>query len=53
MEEERQLGKNIINKFIGEKFSDSIEKNLYEYSKQSKTVYMDKLKYLFEIVNPK
>ena len=53
MEEERQLGKNIINKFIGEKFSDSIEKNLYEYSKQSKTVYMDKLKYIFEIVNPK
>ena len=36
MEEERQLGKKIINNFIGEKFSDSIEKNLYEYSKQSK-----------------
>ena len=24
MEEERKLGKNIINKFIGEKFSDSL-----------------------------
>ena len=33
MEEERKLGINIINKFIGDKFSDSIEKNLYEYSK--------------------
>tara|TARA_B110000114_G_scaffold182852_1_gene222936 strand:+ start:489 stop:953 length:465 start_codon:yes stop_codon:yes gene_type:complete len=52
MEEERKVGKNIINKFIGEKFSDSIEKNLYEFSKQSKTIYMDKLKYIFEIVNP-
>jgi len=53
MEEERKLGKNIIKKFIGEKFSDSIEQNLYEYSQKSKSVYMDKLKYIFEIINPK
>lgn len=53
MEEERKLGKNIIKNFIGEKFSDSIEQNLYEYSQKSKSVYMDKLKYIFEIINPK
>ena len=47
MEEERKLGKNIIKKFIGEKFSDSIEQNLYEYSQKSKSVYMDKLKRIY------
>ena len=53
MEEERKLGKNILKKYIDKKCADSIEKNLYNYSKQSKTVYMDKLKYIFEIINPK
>lgn len=53
MEEERQLGKKIIKDFIGEKYSDSIEKILYEYSKDCKSNYMIKLKYIFQIINPK
>ena len=53
MDEERKLAKKMIGDFIGKKFSDSIEKNLYEYSKESKPSYMIKLKYIFEIINPK
>ena len=53
MDEERKLGKKMISDFIGQKFSDSIEQNLYEYSKESKLSYMMKLKYIFEIINPK
>ena len=53
MEQERQLAKNIIKDFIGLTFVESIEKNLFEYSKESKNIYMNKLKYIFEIINPK
>ena len=53
MEQERQLAKNIITDFIGLTFVESIEKNLFEYSKESKNIYMNKLKYIFEIINPK
>jgi DNA-directed RNA polymerase subunit M/transcription elongation factor TFIIS len=53
MEQERQLAKNIIKDFIGPTFVESIEKNLFEFSKESKNIYMNKLKYIFEIINPK
>jgi len=53
MEEERKIGKKMISDFIGSKFSDSIEQNLYEYSKESKLSYMLRLKYIFEIIKPK
>ena len=53
MEQERQLAKNIIKDFIGLTFVESIEKNLFEFSKESKNIYMNKLKYIFEIINPK
>lgn len=53
MDEERKLGKKMISDFIGQKFSDSIEQKLYEYSKESKLSYMMKLKNVFETINPK
>ena len=53
MEKERHLCKEIITEFLGNKFSDTIEQHIYEYSNQLKLSYMLKLKYIFEIINPK
>lgn len=53
MEEERQLCIKICNDFIGKTYSKTIEKCIYDYSNESKYKYMTKLKYIFEIINPK
>lgn len=53
MEEQRQLCIQICNDFIGKTHSKNIEKCLYEYSEDSYSKYMTKLKYIFQIINPK
>ena len=53
MEEERQLGIKICSDFIGKTYSKTIEKCIYNYSNGSKYKYNAKLKYIFEIINPK
>ena len=53
MEEQRQICIQICNDFIGKTHSKNIEKCLYEYSEDSCSKYMTKLKYIFQIINPK
>lgn len=53
MEQERQLCIKLCNDFIGKNYSKNIEKELFEYSEEIKSKYMTKLKYIFQIVNPK
>jgi len=53
MEEERQLCIKICSDFISKTHSKAIEKCIYDYSNESKYKYMAKLKYIFEIINPK
>ena len=53
MEEERKICIQICNDFIGKTHSKNIEKCLYEYSEDSCSKYMAKLKYIFQIINPK
>jgi len=53
MEDERTLGKKIFEEFINKKCSNEIEQILYDYSDNNKNKYIIKLKYLFELINPK
>ena len=53
MEEQRKICIQICNDFIGKTHSKNIEKCLYEYSEDSYSKYMTKLKYIFQIINPK
>lgn len=53
MEIQRELAIKIFNDFIGKKYSTNIETCLFEYSKDSIEKYNIKLKYLFQIINPK
>ena len=53
MEEERQLCIKICSDFIGKTHSKTIEKCIHNYSNGSKYKYNAKLKYIFEIINPK
>jgi DNA-directed RNA polymerase subunit M/transcription elongation factor TFIIS len=53
MDEERIIGKKIFSEFINKKCSNEIEQILYGYSENNKNTYMIKLKYLFELINPK
>ena len=53
MEAERELCKKMITKFIDKKFAGPIDKCLYEYSKDIQYNYLIKLKYIFQIINPK
>ena len=53
MDNERKLATNIFKKFLKSKFDKQIELHLFEYSKNNKNFYIDKLKYIFELINPK
>lgn len=53
MEEERKIGVKILEDFIGKTHSKNIEGCLYTYSDETKHKYMSKLKYIFEVINPK
>ena len=53
METERQIGFKIFEDFIGTDYSTDIEECLYIYSDETAHKYMTKLKYIFEIINPK
>ena len=53
MESERKLATSILTKFIKSKHDKEIELNLFEYSNNNKKHYIDKLKYIFQLVHPK
>ena len=53
MDNERKLATNIFKKFFKFKFDKQIQLHLFEYSKNNKNFYIDKLKYIFELINPK
>ena len=53
MDNIRLLGKKIFNEFINNKTGDEIEQILFIYSDNDTNKYMLKLKYLFELINPK
>lgn len=52
MEEERNLGLKLFNNVINKKLGEKIENELFNYSENNKIIYMNKLKYLFEILHP-
>ena len=47
MENERQIGLKMFEKFINKKDAEEIEEILYNYSENNDYKYMAKLKYLF------
>ena len=53
MDLERQLAQGIFTKFIKSKYDKQIELHLFEYANNNKKHYIDKLKYIFQLINPK
>ena len=50
---EKTLALNIFKEFLNQDLSILIEKHLSEYTNNNKDQYLIKLKYLFELINPK
>ena len=51
MEEERKIGLNLFSDVINKTLGVKIENELFNYSKNNKIIYMNKLKYLFELLH--
>tara|TARA_Y100000741_G_C18245801_1_gene555496 strand:- start:824 stop:1288 length:465 start_codon:yes stop_codon:yes gene_type:complete len=52
MEEERKIGLNLFSDVINKTLGVKIENELFNYSENNKIIYMNKLKYLFELLHP-